>query len=76
MKILKLNKKSYFKNCLFILSFLIVSCEKDFVDTGSPSNTPQQQSSPQQVQNKMLDGIIAEADVTSAKLQKNVIVLL
>jgi len=72
MNVSKLNKKSYFNCCLFILSFLIVSCEKDFVDPVGP----QQQESPQpQVQNKMLDVITGEADVNSVKIQQNVIVL-
>jgi len=70
-KLLNLTKRPGFIYCLFAFSFLIVSCEKDFVDT----STPEQFSTPQQVQNKMLDNITGEADVNSVKLNKNVRVL-
>jgi len=70
-KLLNLIKGSYFKYCIFVFPFLIVSCEKDY----APDQLLDTITAPQQVQNKMLDGITEEADVTSAKLQKNVIVL-
>jgi len=81
MKTLKLKIIKY---CLFVLPFLIVSCEKDFVDT---INSPQQDSSSQQInssqtvnspqegQNKMLDVATGEAEVNAVKLKKNVKVL-